>query len=47
MSSFKVAYKSKPNEPLIDGKWNKKINAGESFWSVEKDRNKRTLLITL
>lgn len=39
--------KSKPNEPIVDGKWNKKINPGESFWSVERDGDKSTLLITL
>ena len=31
----------------MEGKWNKKINPGESFWSVEKDGDKSTLLITL
>jgi hypothetical protein len=31
----------------LEGKWNKKINAGESFWSVEKDAEKSVLMITM
>lgn len=47
MTSLKVALKSKPNEPIIDGKWPKKIHAEESFWNIERDAGKSTLQITM
>lgn len=47
VNDFKLALKSKPNEPMLDAKWCKKINAGESIWSIEKDGDKRTLSVTL
>lgn len=47
ISEVKVAMKAKPNEPIISGKWHKKINSSESFWSIETDGNKKTLLIQI
>ena len=44
---FRVALKSKPNEPIVEGKWCKKINSGDSFWSIEKSGAKSTLSVTL
>jgi CS domain len=44
---FKVSMKGKPNEVIVEGKWCKKINPGESFWSVEKDGNKATMNVTV
>jgi len=43
INDFKVALKATPNEPLVSGKWYKKINPGESFWNLEKDGEKVTL----
>jgi len=43
MSKLRVALKSKPNEPLIDAKWCKKIHAEESFWNIERDGAKSIL----
>ena len=35
---FKVSYKGKPNqEPLVVGKWHKKIISGETIWTIEKE----------
>ena len=39
--------KSKPTEPIVEGKWYKKINPGESFWNLEKDGEKVTLQVTV
>jgi len=36
-NDFKVTLKSKPNEPIVDGKWFKKIISGETIWTVERD----------
>lgn len=47
MTKLRIALKSKPNEPLIDGKWCKKIHAEESFWNIERDGAKSTLQITM
>ena len=47
INDFKVALKAKPSEPIIDGKWYKKINPGESFWNLEKDGDKVTLQVTV
>ena len=44
---LRVALKSKPNEPIIDGKWRKKIHAEESFWNIERDGEKSVLQITM
>lgn len=45
---LKVAYKNKPNEaPILEGKWNSKVNATESFWNIERDGDKSTLNVTL
>jgi hypothetical protein len=47
INNFSVALKSKPNECLVEGKWYKKINPGESFWNLEKDGDKVTLNVTI
>ena len=47
VNDFRLALKSNPKEPLLEGKWCKKINAGESIWNLERDGQKSTLAITL
>jgi hypothetical protein len=47
INNFSVALKSKPTEFLVEGKWYKKINPGESFWNLEKDGDKVTLNVTI
>ena len=47
INNFSVALKSKPNDYLVEGKWYKKINPGESFWNLEKDGDKVTLNVTI
>lgn len=44
---FKLNMKGKGSEPIVEGKWHKKINAGESFWNLERDGDKSTLNITI
>ena len=36
INDFKCAFKSNPSEPLIEGKWYKKVNSGECFWNIER-----------
>ena len=43
INDFKVSLKGKGDEPLVSGKWHKKINAGESIWNMERDGDKSTL----
>jgi len=47
INNFSVCLKSKPNEPLVEGKWYKKINPGESFWNIEKDGERAVLNVTI
>jgi hypothetical protein len=47
INDFKVSLKSKPSEPLIEGKWAKKINPGETFWNLEREGDKSTLNVTI
>ena len=47
VNTLKVGLKSKPDEPIIDGRWYKKINSGESLWNLERDGDKVTLNITI
>jgi len=47
INDFKLAFKNKKDEPLIEGKWHKKINPGESFWNVERDGGKVTLNVSI
>jgi hypothetical protein len=47
INEVKVNLKGKSAEPILEGKWNKKINPSESFWSVERDGAKSTLSLTL
>lgn len=47
INDFKVSLKSKKDEPLVDGKWYKKINSGESIWSIERDGDKSILNVTI
>jgi len=44
---FKINLKGQKAEPLIEGKWCKKINSGESIWSIERDGDKVTMNITI
>lgn len=39
--------KAKPDEPVLDGEWNSKVNASDSFWNIERDGDKVTLNVTL
>ena len=47
INDFKVALKSNPGEPMIQGKWYKKIKTEESFWNIEKDGSKSVLNVTI
>lgn len=47
INEVKVALKAKPNEPLLQGKWHKKINSGDSFWNIDRDGDKSTLNINI
>ena len=47
INNFSVTLKSNPNEPLIQGKWYKKINPSESFWNIEKDGEKSILNVNI
>lgn len=42
----KIGLKGK-SETLLEGKWCKKINSGESIWNIERDGEKATMNITL
>jgi len=44
---FKLALKANPSEPIINGKWHKKIKPEETFWNIERDGGKSTFNITL
>ena len=44
---FKIKMKNQGGETLIEGKWCKKINSGESIWSIERDGDKATMNITI
>jgi hypothetical protein len=46
-TKVKVALKSKKDEPILEGKWSKKINGSESLWSLERDGDKSVLVITM
>jgi len=39
--------KGKANEPIIEGKWYKKVNSGECFWNIEREKDKALLNVTL
>ena len=47
INDFKVALKAKASEPLLEGKWCKKVNSSECFWNIERDGGKSTLNVTL
>lgn len=47
VNDFKLALKSNPSEPLISGKFCKKVNPGECFWNIERDGEKSTMNLTL
>lgn len=38
-----VKLKSKPDEPLLAGKWYQKIHTDEALWSIERDGGKCVL----
>ena len=42
-TDFKLNMKGKANEPILEGKWAKKVNAGECFWNLERDGEKSIL----
>lgn len=46
-TEFKLNIKGKASEPLLEGKWQKKVNAGECFWNIERDGEKSILSLTL
>ena len=46
-TDFKLNMKGKANEPILEGKWAKKVNAGECFWNLERDGEKSILQLTL
>ena len=46
-TEFRVALKSDLNNPIVEGKWNKKIMADDSLWTIERDGGKVTLNATL
>jgi hypothetical protein len=41
-----IKLKAQPNEPIVAGKWFKKIHTDEALWSIERDGGKCTLQIT-
>jgi len=45
MTEFKVALKT--GEVLVEGKWCKKVNAGECFWNIERDGENSILNVQL
>ena len=47
VNDFKVSLKGKSDEPMVSGKWHKKINAGESIWNIERDGQKSSLSVTI
>ena len=47
INDFKISLKNNKDEPLIDGKWCKKVNSGESIWSIEREGEKATMNITV
>ena len=44
---FKINMKGKAAEPMVEGKWCKKVNSSESIWSIERDGDKATMNITI
>lgn len=46
-SEFKLALKANADEPLINGKWFKKVNSSECFWNIEREGEKSILNVTL
>ena len=46
-TKFKIALKAKPNEPIIEGEFNKRIKCDESTWSLESDGEKRELQLNI
>lgn len=44
---FKVALKANPSEPIVSGKWHKKIKPEETFWNIERDGGKSVLNVTI
>ena len=48
LHNLRIGYKGKPKEPaLLEGKWHKKINPGESLWNIERDGDKSTMTLTI
>lgn len=47
INDFKLVMKSNLQQPILEGKWCKKINSGESFWNIDRDGDKVTLNVTI
>ena len=47
INDFKVSMKGKGNDPIVAGKWYKKIKEDESLWSIEKEKDKVILNVTI
>ena len=47
INDFKVGMKGKSGEPMVVGKWYKKIKEDESLWSIEKEKDKSILTVTI
>ena len=47
INDFKVAMKGKGGDPIVAGKWYKKIKEDESLWSIEKEKDKVILNVTI
>jgi hypothetical protein len=47
INDFKVSMKGKGGDPIVVGKWYKKIKEDESLWSIEKESDKVILNVTI
>ena len=47
VNDFKLCLKTNLNEPLISGKFPKKVNPSECFWNIERDGEKSTMNLVL
>lgn len=47
INDMHIKLKANPSEPLLLGKWCKKIHSDEALWSIERDGDKCTLQMTI
>lgn len=47
INDMHIKLKANPSEPLLIGKWCKKIHSDEALWSIERDGDKCTLQMTI